>query len=93
MTNSTIIITRHTGLVSWLNQHGITGKVIAQATPDDVRGKDVVGVLPLNLACLANKITTVDFNCPADLRGVDLTAQQLDDLGTKLSTFVVSKIS
>lgn len=90
--NNTIIVTRHSGLVDWLAQHGITGKVIAQATPDDVRGKYVIGVLPLSLASLADKITTVDYNCPFDLRGVDLTPQQLDDFGAKMNTYIVSKL-
>lgn len=90
--NNTIIVTRHSGLVDWLAQHGITGKVIAQATPDDVRDKYVIGVLPLSLASLAEKITTVDYNCPFDLRGVDLTPQQLDDFGAKMNTYIVSKL-
>ena len=90
--NNTIIVTRHSGLIDWLAQHGITGKVIAQATPDDVRGKYVIGVLPLSLASLADKITTVDYNCPFDLRGVELTPQQLDDFGAKMNTYIVSKL-
>ena len=90
-TDNTIIVTRHTGLVDWLAQRGITGQVIASATPDDVRGKHVIGALPLHLAALADRVTTVDFNCPFDLRGKDLTAQQLDDLGAKLSMFIVTK--
>lgn len=92
MADNTIIVTRHSGLVSWLAQHGITGKVIAQATPDDVHGKHVIGVLPLSLASLADKITTVDYVCPLDLRGVDLTPQQLDDLGATLNTYKVMKV-
>lgn len=90
--NNTIIVTRHTGLIDWLASRGITGKIIASATPDDVRGKHVIGALPLHLAALADRVTTVDFNCPMDLRGKDLTSQQLDDLGAKLSTFKVTAI-
>lgn len=91
MTDNTIIVTRHQGLIDWLGQHGIHGNVIASATPDDVRGKHVIGALPLHLAALAIDVTTVDFNCPMELRGKDLSAQQLDDLGAKLSTFMVVK--
>lgn len=89
--NSIIIVTRHGGLVDWLAQHGITGKVIASATPDDIRDKHVIGALPLHLAALALDVTTVDYNCPFDLRGKDLTAQQLDDLGAVLNTYTVMR--
>ena len=87
----TIIVTRHAGLVDWLNQRGITGTVIASATPDDVKGKHVIGALPLSLASLAVDVTTVDYNCPFELRGKDLTADQLDELGAVLNTYTVSK--
>ena len=88
---TTIIVTRHSGLVDWLSQRGITGKVIASATPDDVRGMHVIGALPLHLAALADKVTTVDYFCPMELRGKDLTAQQLDDLGAVLNTYKVTR--
>ncbi len=90
--NNTIIVTRHSGLIDWLAMRGITGKVISQATPDDVRGKHVIGVLPLSLASLAIDITTVDYICPFDLRGVDLSSQQLDDFGAMMNTYRVSKV-
>lgn len=87
----TIIVTRHNGLVDWLSRHGITGKVIASATADDVTGKHVIGALPLHLASLADRVTTVDYTCPMELRGKDLTAQQLDELGAVLNTYKVIK--
>ncbi len=90
MTN-TIIVTRHSGLVDWLSQRGIIGKVISSAMPDDIRDKHVIGALPLHLAALALDVTTVDYNCPFELRGKDLTAQQLDDLGAVLNTYTVKK--
>ncbi|MBP5782339.1 MAG: hypothetical protein J6W04_02250 [Bacteroidales bacterium] len=90
--NNTIIVTRHTGLIDWLQQRGITGDVIASATPDDVRGKHVIGALPLHLASLALDVTTVDYTCPFDLRGQDLSAQQLDALGAVLNTYTVAKV-
>ena len=90
--NNTIIVTRHSGLVDWLAQHGISGTVIASATPDDVHGKHVIGALPLHLAALADSVTTVDFDCPFDLRGKDLSSDQLDSLGATMNTYKVSKI-
>jgi len=64
-----VIVTRHQGLVDWLAQRGIVGDVIAHATPDDVRGKDVIGNLPLHLAAVAKSVTVVDMpDLPADWR-------------------------
>jgi len=92
-TNSTLIVTRHHGLVDWLNRNGICGTVIEQATADDVQGKDVIGVLPLHLAALCKTVTAVDYNCPRELRGVDLTAEQLDQFGAKVSVYKVEKLN
>jgi len=87
---STVIVTRHQGLVQWLAMRGITGEVIAQATPDDIKGKDVYGVLPLHLAAKANTVTTVDMpNLPAEKRGQDLTPEEMDQYGAKLTTYIV----
>ena len=47
-----MIVTRHAGLVAWLEARGIAGTVIAQATPADVQGKRVIGALPLHLAAI-----------------------------------------
>lgn len=88
-----VIVTRHQGLVNWLAQRGIVGDVIAHATPDDVRDKDVIGNLPLHLASVARSVTVVDMpNLPADWRGKDLTPDQMDQAGATLTRYVVQKV-
>lgn len=87
----TIIVTRHTGLVKWLAKRGITGTVLPSVFPDDVRGKHVIGALPLHLAAEAESVTAVSYQCPPELRGLDLSADQLDELGAKLETFIVTR--
>lgn len=88
----TLIVTRHQGLVEWLARHGIEGEVKAQVGPDDVRGKHVVGVLPLALAAEAASITTVDMpGLRPDQRGVDLTPGEMDAAGATLATYMVLK--
>jgi CRISPR-associated protein Csx16 len=88
-----VIVSRHQGLVDWLAQRGIVGKVIAHATPDDVRGKDVIGNLPLHLASVALSVTVVDMpNLPPELRGQDLSPEQMDQVGATLSRYVVRKV-
>jgi putative CRISPR-associated protein (TIGR02620 family) len=88
-----VIVSRHQGLVDWLAQRGIVGKVIAHATPDDIVGKDVIGNLPLHLASLAKSVTVVDMpNLPPDWRGQDLSPDQMDQAGATLSHYVVRKV-
>ena len=88
----TIIVTRHQGLVEWLKTRGITGDVIPSAKAEDVRGKRVVGALPLYLAAEADSVVAVEYFCPPELRGQDLSAAQLDELGAKLSEFKVQRV-
>jgi len=89
-----VIVTRHNGLVQWLAGHGITGSVIAQAAPSDVKGKDVVGVLPLHLASMAKSITVVDMpGLRPDQRGTNLTPDEMDQAGATMSKYVVTKVS
>ncbi len=89
-----LIVTRHATLVEWLRRRGIEGDVIAQATPDDVRGKHVYGVLPMWLAAEAETVTEVSMpGLPLEARskvnGGDFTVEQMDGWGAELRTFVV----
>ena len=93
MTDSPVIVTRHTGLVEWLRQRGIMGEVIAHATPENVDGRDVVGALPLHLAALAESVTTVDMpNLRPDQRGQDLTPEEMDAAGASLARYTVRRV-
>ncbi len=85
-----VIITRHQGLVEWLRLRGIEGEVIAHATEDDIIGKDVIGNLPLHLASAALSVTVVDMpNLSPELRGQDLSPEQMDEAGATLRRYVV----
>ena len=90
--DETIIVTRHAGLVEWLAERGITGRVISQATPQDVRGKRVIGVLPLHLAAEAAEVVVVDMpRLRPEQRGQDLTPAEMDEAGAALTTYVVTR--
>ena len=90
--DETIIVTRHAGLVAWLEARGITGRVISQATPADVRGKRVIGVLPLHLAAEAAEVVVVDMpGLRLDQRGKDLTPEEMDQAGAVLTVYVVTR--
>ncbi len=94
-----IIITRHSGAVEWLRNHGVEGPVIERATADDVRGNVVVGVLPLELAAEAKEVWTIRFQTSEEARkrhaetGGNIPAEEMEALGAELIGFRVERIS
>lgn len=85
----TIIVTRHQGLVEWLARRGISGEVHQSVTARDVDGKHVIGALPAHIAQYALYVTSVDYVCPFEKRGQDLSADDLDAMGAKLFSYKV----
>lgn len=94
MRSDIVIVTRHKPLVEWLRLHGIEGEVIEQATPADVTGRDVYGILPLHLAACANSVTEVSMpGLTLEQRrknaAGDLTIEEMDAAGATLNKYVV----
>ena len=92
-----VIVTRHRGLVTWLQEKldfDVSDvKVVEHAVPSDVRGAVVYGVLPLNLAAEAVEVWTVTMpNLRPDQRGQDLTPAEMDAAGAHLEGFVVARL-
>lgn len=88
-----VLVTRHEALVEYFKELGVKfDKVISHATEEDVRGNDVYGVLPLHLASLANTVTTVDMDLPAEMRGKELSLTDIETYFTGMSTYQVKKI-
>ena len=67
--------------------------VVRHADAETVKGKDVYGVLPLHLAALANTITSVDMNLPAEMRGKELSLEDVERYFVGFATYKVSKIA
>lgn len=85
-----LIVTRHPALVQFLAEElGIEGEVIPHATPDMIRNRRVVGVLPLHLAALCESVTSVELNLPPELRGVELSLDQIKAHFVSCHTYVV----
>jgi putative CRISPR-associated protein (TIGR02620 family) len=75
-----LIVTRHPGLVDYLREIGLAdenSQVVAHATPENVAGKRVCGVLPHSLSCLCESFTEVPMALPQDLRGAELSLEQV----------------
>jgi putative CRISPR-associated protein (TIGR02620 family) len=81
-----IIVTRHAALVDYLREQGIVGDdvtVISHARPEDVKGRDVIGVLPLNLAALAASVTEIPLRLTPEMRGQELGLETLRQIAGK----------
>lgn len=88
-----LIVTRHRGLVEWLNIRGYTGKVIPRATPSDVLNMHVIGKLPMHLCAISSSVTNVYIpNLPESRWGDDLTADEMERLGAYMRTYVIKEI-
>lgn len=90
-----IIITRHKGIIEFLAQHNITGEVITHVENiEQIAGKDVCGILPIVMAAHTNSITTIGFtHLPEEMRGKELTLEQMHKYGAYLEKFQVVKLS
>ena len=92
-----IVVTRHRGLLEWLQAHHpglmVGAEVLPHAAAEQIRGKVVIGNLPLALAAEAEVVLAPTYEVPAELRGQELTAEQLEALGCHLEAFQVTKVN
>jgi len=89
-----LIVTRHPALVEYLRELAPSlheAEVRTHVTEDDVRGRVVFGTLPLHLAALAEKVVVVPLNLPYELRGKELSLEQVRQYAGKLEVYVVQK--
>lgn len=90
----TVVVTRHESFVAYLRELGVVGEdavVLAHVTENDVRGKHVVGVLPLQLAALAASVTVVELSMTPDMRGRELSLEDVRRVAGPVSRFKVTR--
>jgi len=88
-----LLVTRHQGLVEYCAAEGIITadtKVVPHATPDLIRGKHVLGVLPHSLSCLCETFSEIPLSLPPELRGKELSVAQVRQYAGKLVTYTVT---
>ncbi len=87
-----IIVSRHPAAIQFIREtmESPNLPVVAQATADDVRGKHVVGNLPLHLAALAKSVTSVEFS-GSPPRGSEYSLEEMKAAGAHLSTYKVER--
>jgi hypothetical protein len=90
-----IVITRHQALVEYLRELGMVDgntQVVAHATPELVSGKNVCGVLPHSLSCLTASFTEVPLNLTPEMRGKELTLDEVRKVAGEPVTYKVKRI-
>ena len=87
-----VVVTRHQALIEYLIElELITAEtpVISHASPGEIQGKDVIGVLPLSLASLAKSITEIPLALSPEDRGKELSIERLREIAGKPLTYTV----
>ena len=89
-----VIVSRHQGAIEWLRRRGVVGDVITHISdPSVVAGKVVVGNLPMHLAAAADRVGVIAMpDLPAEKRGQDLTADEMENFGARLEWYAVRKV-
>jgi putative CRISPR-associated protein (TIGR02620 family) len=90
-----LIVTRHPGLVEYLREISLAGastEVVSHASPETVAGKNVCGVLPHSLSCLTNSFTEVPLTLPTELRGKELSLEEVRQYAGKPVTYQVRRV-
>ena len=88
-------ISRHKGALEWAQRNGFeNAEVIAHFDPSVVRGGDIViGTLPVHLAgqvCgKGGRYFHLSMSVPADRRGTEISADDMDEFGACLQEFRV----
>lgn len=71
---------------------GLGAKVVAHATPEEIRGKHVIGVLPLHLAALAATVTEIPLALAPEDRGKELGIERLREIAGPAITYKVTVV-
>lgn len=91
-----LIVTRHAGLIEYLRRNNITGDVTPHLNLDEVSSNitQVWGVIPLPLIAKLNEkgidVYNVNLNMPLELRGKELTLEQMDQVDVAVNKVTVT---
>ena len=92
----TLVVTRHDALVDFLLQEGLIPydyERLEHVEEEDIRGRVVVGVLPMHLAAAASMVYVVDLDIPKEKRGMELTTEEVRMYFRGLNCYVTKKVS
>ena len=96
MRDKKVVVTRYASFVEYLKELRLIRdgeyETVEYATPTNIKGKHVIGVIPLFLCALADRVTEVRLNVPRYLRGTELTLEQVRQFGMPPITYRVTMI-
>jgi len=92
-------ITRHAGAVAWAHEEGVeAAQVVEHLDATAIRPGDVaIGTLPVNLAAevcaRGGRYLHLSLDLPPELRGKDLSADDMRRCGARLEEYFVQSIA
>jgi len=95
---TTWFVSRHHGAVEWARRQGFeVDRVVPHLQPEMIESGDVViGSLPVNLAAevcaRGGRYCHLSLCLPAELRGCELSADDLEVLGARVEMYRVERI-
>lgn len=87
-----IIVTKHKSIIPFLiKKKYITGdeEILTNVTITDIKGRHVIGTLPLRLVCYAGKYTPIRLNIPSLERGKRFSPEEIEKYILPLKTYKV----
>lgn len=92
-----VVVTRHAAFVTVCHERGLIEEdgfvVLAHASPEEIKGKTVItSGLPLHLAALCKSVVTIPLTLPPELRGKELSVEQMREHAGETEKFLVMKV-
>lgn len=96
---TTLLISRHPSAIAWVKSKVSVDEVLTHLTDDDIAKltteHTVIGTLPIHLAAaVCEKGATfvyLSLDTPPELRGAELSVEQMNTLGARLENYYVEK--
>jgi CRISPR-associated protein Csx16 len=95
---TTYFVSRHSGATEWAAQQGIVvdKRVIHLDVAEIVPGDIVMGTLPVHLAAKicarGGRYLHLTLEIPAEMRGRELTAAEMRDLGARIEEYRITSV-
>jgi putative CRISPR-associated protein (TIGR02620 family) len=88
-----VVVSRHAGAIEWLRRRfpdiSNGAEILATAGPDDVRGRIIIGNVPLQLAALADEVWAIEF-AGAPPRGAEYGVDDMERAQARVHRYRVT---